>query len=146
MRYSLANYILSIEPNDARIRSIFGTFSIGGEGSTVGSVSFNRSTDTFSTQGFSTGGWVHNKNLSRVGTVSLQLSQLSDAVAKFIKLADTFLGGDYEGFTLTLTSNDGVKVATAVDAYIVKVPAQEFTESASNQTWDFTAGQINFGS
>lgn len=146
MKYSLANYILSIEPNDPRIREMFGTISIGGEGSYVGSVTLRRSNNMFDTTSFATGGWVHNKNMSRVGSVSLTLNQLSDKVMKFIKLSETFLTGDFDGFTLSLMSNDSVKVANAIDAYIVKVPDQEFADSASNQTWEFTCGQVNFGS
>lgn len=144
MKYSLANYILSITPNDQVIRNMFGVISIGGEGSYVGSVSFSRQASTFSTESYATGAWVHNKNLSRIGNVVVQLNQLSEQVSKFILLCETFLIGDYEGFTITLSTNDGVKVASAIDAYIEKVPDQTFENSATNQSWSFTCGQVNF--
>ena len=146
MRYSLTNYILSLEPNDPQIKSMFGTISIGGEGSYVGSVSFNRQANMFDTQGYATGAWVHNKNLSRVGTATVQLNQLSDAVSKFIKLAETFYSGDFDGFTISLVSITGEKVASGIDSYFTKVPSQDFAESAGNQTWELTCGQVNFGS
>ena len=38
MQYSLADYILSIKPNDATLAQIFQKVEIGGEGSTVGSI------------------------------------------------------------------------------------------------------------
>ena len=47
MKYSLANYILSIEPNDEIIKTYFGTISIGGEGSAVGSISMNITNEQF---------------------------------------------------------------------------------------------------
>lgn len=143
MKYSLANYILSVTSNDSVLQQI-GPVSIGGEGKHVGSISLNRKDDMFSTDSFATGGYVHNKNLSRVGTANVQLSQLSDAVTKFILLAETFLTGDYDGFTLTLSTNDGREIATCVDCYIVKVPEQTYESSAGNQTWTFTCGEINY--
>ena len=102
MRYSLANYILSIDSNDERIKSLFGTISIGGEGSYLGSIAVGLATSMFSTSGYPTGGWVHNKNLDRHGTTTVTLNQLSDKVAKFIQLCKLFYQEDYDGFTLSL--------------------------------------------
>lgn len=143
-RYSLANHILSIKPNDPSIASIFGTLTIGGEGSYLNSVRVRRQDDLWNTTGFATGAWVHNKNLSRIGSVEVTLNQLSDQVAKFITLCETYYTGDYDGFTLTLTKNDGSKICTAIDCYISKVPDQEFLTAAQDQTWAFTCGQITY--
>ena len=143
-RYSLADYILSIKPNDPTINDSFGTITIGGEGSYTDSLSLNPTENLYSTTGFSTGAWIHDKNLSRVGTATLNISQMSEQVRKFIMMAETFYAGDYDGFTLTLSTNTGDKVATCVDCYIQKIPEQSFGRTASNQSWTFTCGKISF--
>lgn len=143
-KYSLANYILSIDSNDETIKTYFGTISIGGEGSYLGTVRLSLANPMFNTTGFATGAWVHNKSLDRHGTANITLNQLSDSVAKFIKLAKLYYGEDYDGFTLSLSDIDGNKIATCVDCYISKIPDQEYTDQAGNQTWIFTCGQINF--
>lgn len=146
MRYSLAKYILTISANDPRIYDIFKELTIGGDGSLVGSVTFSRTPTMYETTSFATGGYVHNKNLSKVGTVSLSISQLAKNVGKLIAVSEAFFGGDYDGFTLTLTTNEGEKVASAIDCYIQKTPDQSFESQASQQTWSFTCGEVNFGS
>lgn len=143
-RYSLANHVLSIKPNDNQINNIFGTISIGGEGNYLESVSVSNENTLWSTTGYATGAWVHNKNLAKTGTVTISLNQLSDQVAKLITLCETYYGGDYEGFTLTLTKNDNTKICTCIDCYISKIPTQSFGTSAANQSWVFTCGKITF--
>lgn len=144
MKYSLTNYILSIEPQDSQIKNMFGTISVGGEGSYLDSISLSIANEMFTTQGYSTGGWVHTKNLDRHGTATLTLNQLSDKVGRFIQLAKISFSGDYDGFTLTLSDIDGNKIATCIDCYISKIPDQTFGSSAATQSWSFTCGQINY--
>lgn len=144
MKYSLANYILSIEPNDAQIKQIFGVTTIGGEGSSVDSITLSNLTNIYDTTGYATGGWVHNKSLDRHGTATISINQLSDRVTRFIQLAKLSLSGDYDGFTLSLTDIEGNKIATCVDCYIQNIPEQAFASTAANQTWTFTCGQINY--
>lgn len=144
MKYSLTNYILSIDPNDSAIKQMFGTVSIGGEGSYLDSITLSNASNIFDTQGYATGGWVHNKSNDRHGTATISLNQLSDRVSRFIQLAKLSLSGDYEGFTLSLSDINGNKIATCVDCYITKIPDQTFTASAQNQSWEFTCGQINY--
>lgn len=144
MKYSLANYILSIESNDASIKRMFGTISIGGEGSALDSITLSIDGDIFTTAGYATGGYVHNKSLDRHGTATLVLNQLSDKVGRLIQLAKLSLSGDYDGFTLSLSDIDGNKIATCVDCYIRRIPEQVFGSSAATQSWQFTCGQINF--
>lgn len=145
-KYNLASYILSIEPNDSKIQSLFGTISIGGEGSYSDSISLTHSNSIFETESFATGAWVHNKNLAKTGTAVMSLSQLSDNVVTLIKMCNTFFQADYDGFTLTLTDIAGNKIATCIDCYIQKIPDQSYEATASKQTWTFTCGEINFGS
>lgn len=144
MKYSLSDYILSIEPNDYEIKSIFGTISIGGEGSHLDSITLSITNDMWSTDGYATGGWIHNKNLDRHGTATLSINQLSPAVEKFIQLCKMFYSKDYEGFTLSISDRNGNKIASCIDSYLVKIPDQVFGSSAANQNWSFTCGQINY--
>ena len=144
MKYSLANYILSIDSNDPTIKNMFGAISIGGEGNYLGNIVVSIVNDMWSTNGYATGAWVHNKNLDRHGTVTVQLNQLSNQVAKFIQLCKIFYSGDYEGFTLSLSDINGNKIATGIDCYIQKIADQTYDSSASNQSWVFTCGQINY--
>lgn len=147
-KYSLSKYILSIKPSTDLASAIndFGTISIGGEGSYLDNITITPNGRLWSTTGFATGGWVHDKNLDRTGTVSITLNQMSDAVQKFIRLCETFYESDYDGFTLTLTTNEVDKkvVATCIDCYIQQIPAQAFQASAQTQTWTFTCGKITF--
>ena len=144
MKYSLANYILSIDSNDSEIKNIFGTISIGGEGSYLGSISLSLQNPMWETTGFATGAWVHNKSLDRHGSATLTISQLSDAVARFIQLCKLYYSGDYNGFTLSLSDIAGNRIATCVDCYIEKIADQSFEAQSGNQSWVFTCGQINY--
>lgn len=147
-KYSLSKYILSIKPSTNLASAIadFGTITIGGEGSYLDTVSINPQGTMWRTTGFATGGWVHDKNLDRTGTVSITLNQMSDAIQKFIRLCETFYESDYDGFTITLTTNDVDKrvIATCIDCYIQGIPNQSFQSSAQSQTWTFTCGKITF--
>lgn len=144
MKYSLADYILSITTNDASLTQMFGNVTVGGEGSALDSISISTSQDLWNTTGFATGAWVHNKNLSRVGTVEVSISQLSEKVAKFKQMVNIFYSGDYDGFTFTLSDSYGNKVCTCVDVYPTKIPNQSFGSDAAMQSWSFTAGEITF--
>lgn len=144
MRYNLSDYILSIKPTDSRINADFGTISVGGEGSTTSSITFNTSTNLFDTEGYATGGWVHNKNLDRTGTAVLVLNQLADVVSRLKRLCAVYYGEDYDGFTLALVDRNQQTVATAEDAYIQKIPEQAFGNEAADQSWTFTCGKITY--
>lgn len=144
MKYSLANYILSIQPNDTTLKTMFSNVSIGGEGSSIDSMTVSLDKEVWSTEAFATGAWVHNKNLARTGKITISISQLSDNVAKFKQMCNIFFNGEYDGFTLSLVDNTGSKVCTATDCYITKIPDQEMKDTAQMQTWIFTCGEITF--
>lgn len=147
MRYSLANYILSIASDDKKINSLFETVQIGGEGDALSSIAITTNDTLWETTSFATGAWIHNKNLSRTGTCEVSISQLSDAVAKFKTYIAYFYGSDNTdvgGVTITLTdSNDNI-IATCEDCYPTQIPAQEFSAKAVEQRWRFTCGRIIF--
>ena len=104
MKYCLANYILSIQPNDSALLNMFNNVSVGGEGDALSSINISIENNLWSTTGFATGAWVHDKNLSRIGSITVSISQLSDRVAKFKQLCNVYYNNDYNGLTITLSS------------------------------------------
>ena len=142
MKYSLSDYHMNVKTNDPALNSIFGEISIGGEGSAIDSIEVAIDGNLWDTTGFATGGYVQDKNLSRVGTATISLSQLSKYVNKFKQLCNAYYGGDYDGLTITITDADNNEVAKCEDAMIQKIPTQAFGSKAAMQTWTFTCGKI----
>ena len=111
-RYSLADYRVSIDSNDPTIKSMFGTISIGGEGSYLGSIGVSQNSNLWNTKGFATGAWAHDKNLDRTGKCQIQLHQLSNDVVKLIRLFNVFYSGNYGSSTIVVSDNLGNKIAS----------------------------------
>lgn len=144
-RYSLAKYLLTVSiPRALADKFGAGTITVGGEGSHTSSISIAYKESLWTTEGDSTGSWVHNKNLDRTGTATVVLNQLASNVVKFKTLCNIFYDSseDYDGLTLTLTDSEGQKIATCEDCYITTIPAQEFGNTATTQNWEFTCGRI----
>lgn len=144
-RYSLSDYVVSITPDDPAMRTAFDTISIGGQGQYVGSIRVRVANELWSTEGYATGAWIHNKNLDRHGTCEIEISQLANEVFKFIRLCNIYYEEQYGGCTITIADRNGRTVATCIDCYISKPADQEFREQAQNQAWAFTCGEITFG-
>jgi hypothetical protein len=150
MRYSLADYILAISSNDKKFATLFKDVRIGGEGDALASISIQQADQLWTTDSYATGAWVHNKNLSRVGTCDISISQLTDAVAKFKMFVNLFYGDNTastshsDGITMTLSDSRGNNIVTCTDCYPTQIPTQEFGKTAADQTWSFTCGKITF--
>lgn len=148
MRYSLANYTLSIASDNEVINNLFKEIKIGGEGDALSKISISTSDKLWSTTSFATGGWVHNQNLSRVGTCEISVSQLTASVAKFKTFVKYFYGKDkivnLNGVTLTLNDSNNDAVVICRDCYPTEIPIQDFADTASEQTWKFTCGEITY--
>lgn len=147
--YSLSDYIVSIKPgdqtpNDRELNSAFGTISIGGEGSYVGSVKASQTNDIFTTKGYPSGDWVHNKSLDRTGTVEIGLNQLAEKVGVLVRLVNFYFLDDYSGCTITIDNKEGRCVCKAEDCLPVKPADQEYGAEAADQTWTFTCGKVSF--
>lgn len=143
MRYSLANYNVSIIPNDPELLAMFSKINIGGEGDAVGSISTSRSENLFTTNPYATGAYVHNKHLSKSGTCSISISQLAPQIAKLKRLVQQYEGHDWNGLTITVSGPEGA-VASCVDAVPQKIPDQSFGAQEDSQSWVFTCGEINY--
>ena len=143
-RYALANYIVSIKPKDRSLAETFGeTVSVGGTGSNLGSITVSRSNEMFSMKSYATGGYAIDKNLSKVGKVSIKLHQLSTEVQKFIKLCNMYYIDDYDGCTITVTDINNDLIANCIDCFINQA-SQDFEEQSGDQTWEFVVGDVNF--
>lgn len=147
--YSLSDYIVSITPDnqkkeDSVLVEAFGTISIGGEGSYVGSIRASQTNDLFTTKGYPSGDWVHNKSMNRTGTVELTLNQLADKIGILINLVNSYFQADYSGCTIVVDSKEGKNVFTAKDCLPVKPADQEYGAEAADQTWTFTCGKVSF--
>lgn len=149
-RYSLANYTLALTiPSDfASQIGLTGNESlvVGGEGSYLDNFSIEMDNDMYTTKGDATGSWVHDKNLSRTGKVTIVLHQLSDKVAKFKKIVNLYYQSntDYDGVNLSLVDNQGNELANCQDCYFQRIPTQEFGQESGTQSWILTCGAITF--
>lgn len=143
--YSLANYKLTLTSSDPVVIQTFGeSVSIGGQGKKVGSISIKQDNGPFSLKSYPTGGYYYDKSLDRSGSITIDLSQLAEEVAKFKTLINLYYSGEYDGFTIVLTNNENIKVAECIDCLPTDIPQQSFGESARDQSWTFATGQITF--
>lgn len=159
--YSLADYQLTIGLSDSiasrlGLRDSYGNlltnFSIGGpgengEGSFVGQIVVNRTANLFTTTGDATGSWVHDKSLNRTGTITIDITQISDDVVTLVQLCQIFesVQSNMPGLELTINSVASSTAATMVtgrDCYIQKLPDLTLAETAGKLSWAFTCGQI----
>lgn len=141
MRYSLADYIVSITPPTAA-QGIFSPIEIGGNGKYVGSINVSYSNNMYDVESYSTGAYVFNKNLSRTGTVSISLNQLCEEVALLKRMTSVLFDNDFDGFTIAIRQRDNATVASCVDCYPSKIPDQAMENTAQMQSWQFVAGKI----
>lgn len=146
MRYSLSDYKLSITLPAAFSTAIgLEKFSIGGEGSYLGSIAVSQTNDTFTTEADSTGSWYHNKNLARNGTVTIEINQLADSIVRLKRVFNLYFNvDDYDGMTMVLTDRQNNVVSTMEDCFIQKPADQTFGETAATQSWVLTCGRITF--
>lgn len=150
-RYSLSKYTVTITTDDEAVNNLLigsntKVLTIGGNGSYTENITVSLANNLYNTSGYATGGYVHDKNLSRVGTVAISLSQLSAEVQKFINLCNHLIDPNNEEIELTITVYEAGKapVAKCTGCVPSKIPDQSFGATATNQTWVFNAGIIEF--
>lgn len=149
MRYSLASYKITITAKDPSINQFFGAngqgLTIGGQGTTVGSIDLSYANPQWSMRSYKTGGYVHEKSFSRSGTVSVTLNQLAPEISIMKTVCNQFFGtDDLDGLTITLTDTFGNAIANCIDCFIEGIPDQRHGESAQDQTWSFLCGNITY--
>ena len=143
MKYSLSDYTLSISHSYGSY--VQNPITIGGQGSAIGSIEISVDGTLWSTKGYATGAWVHNKNLDRTGTVTISINQLSSSVSYFATICKLYYQNTSDKpMTLILKGRDQKLIASMGDCYIQKIPSQSFGESANDQSWTFTCGTVTF--
>ena len=152
-RYSLADYqatltVPAIGSSEAESITIGGAGK-NGIGSCVGEISVTRNSNLWTTEADPTGSWVHNKNLDKTGIVRINIRQVSDTVIRLIQICSAFESADIEsttGITINinpvLNNEAATQFITCNDCFIVKIPDQTFGQTAAEQSWEFTCGQI----
>ena len=152
--YSLADYELSVSiPAIGDLPAE--TFRIGGPGDTgngscTGQIVVSRNQNLFETEGDPTGSWVHNKNLNRTGTITVDIRQVSNYIVKFILTCQAFEAYQHRtgGMTIQLipafTNEANQPIMTAIDCFFQKVPDQVMGPSAQTQSWIITCGKITY--
>lgn len=146
MKYNLSDYVLSIKSTDSSIDGMFGTITIGGDGSYTESISVTLNQKLWSVSSYATGGYVHDKNVARDGNVEIRLNQLSDQVRSLIRLVNTYYdtGSSDAPLTMTLTDRNERIACEMKDVYPSEIPTQDFQSTAQPQTWSFACGKIVF--
>lgn len=154
--YSLADYIVTLTfDGDLTGYSI----SIGGpaeasgvsganrEGGFIGNITISRTPDAWTLEGDVTGGFVHNRNCSRIGEVVISIRQVSDKVRALKQLLNTYEQSSRpRPFNILVTDayNNSKWVSKCTSCLIRKVPNQSFGETAAMQDWTFNAGIVEF--
>ena len=160
-QYSLADYQLTIGLSDnvarlLNLRDQYGNlltnFTIGGpgennEGSFVGQIVVTRNQELFTTTGDATGSWVHDKNLNRTGTITVDITQIADSIITLVQLCQIFesIQTNMPGLELTINSvasSTSTTMVTGRDCYIAKLPDLPLADQAGRMSWVFTCGQI----
>lgn len=148
--YSLADYLITLTVNSVELRNNLGlstdSFTVGGEGQFMGSITVSYAVDQWTTDADATGAWVHSKSFDQHGTIALSINQMSDAVVRFIGIVSAYYSSNNinDGFTLSVqkAGNTGTFAISAEDCRIQKIPDQAFGDEAAEQTWTFTCGRI----
>lgn len=161
-RYALADYQVSIKLPDSITNSTLLTQSglksdapliIGGpgetgiEGSYVGQITVKRNKPLWSTDGDATGSWVHSKNLDRTGSISVDITQVSDQIVTltYICMAYESVQENVDGLKILVTNTATQEpVAECDDCYITQIPDHSFKDTADKYTFEFTCGRIIF--
>lgn len=154
-RYSLADHYVQLVFSQNSPNALAGKqFQIGGAGdnnqpgSFVGSITFARENDGWTTEADATGSWVHNQSLARHGTVTISIRQVSDDILRLMTIMNLYeqdVSSELVGCTISVYNTNEDELMVAKDCYISKMPDQVYGETAANQDWSFVAGRITPG-
>lgn len=105
-------------------------------------VTVERSEDAFSLKVGIDGIGARAKNNNRSGTVSLTLMNTSKSndVLSALAAADELSG--QAAFPIMVRDANGTMLATALTAWITKIPTVEFGKEVGNRTWQFTTDSL----
>lgn len=127
--------------NPADVSVVVAGNIIGGWGDDT-FVTVERSEDAFSLKVGIDGIGARAKNNNRSGTVSLTLMNTSKSndVLSALAAADELSG--QAAFPIMVRDANGTMLATALTAWITKIPTVEFGKEVGNRTWQFTTDSL----
>lgn len=118
---------------------------IGGNGQLVGEISMSRAKAAFSVEGSPDGGYVASFVKDHSGTVEISISQSSSLIGrlrKFINWCES--NPNLAESTITVLDTLGNMQGYAEGVFPDKIPDNRLGESATNRTYTFNAGKIEF--
>ena len=141
-QYSLLDFSLSITFKNDRYN-----IPIGGIGSYLGSIKVSKATDNISKTVDATGSGVYAYSHDHSGTIDIEVSQVSDVVAKIIKKAMNYYhsqtNGDWKKGLVGITiMKNGTKVIDATDCMLTKMPDLELGAEVGMRTFSFASIEI----
>lgn len=145
-RYSLAYVTVSVSRNKSEVARF------GGQGSMIGSISIERSTERFSVDADATGGAVVNETLDKSGTVSLNIKQFAPLVTTLTNIFNKYDTNDSSGYGPNssnggaldiVVSYNGKTVAQAKGCFL-NMPELSFEEEAGDRDFSLVACEVNY--
>lgn len=145
-RYSLAYVTVTI----SRGNSVIASF--GGQGSMIGSISVQREGDRFSVDGDATGGAVVNENLSKIGSVSLEIKQCAPLVETLTNLFNSYDDSSTSGYGPSSSNGGAVNIALSYNNKLVSqakgcylnMPELSYQDEAQDREFSFVACEVDY--
>lgn len=123
--------------------STYGQITIGGSGKLLGEVRYGYVNDLFRMQTTPDGGAVFDYNKSLAGTINITFKQTSYHIAELLDFIRWCRNNPQSAeSSITITDTLGNIACQASAVFPSKIPDNSVTETASDRTFDFHAGEI----
>lgn len=121
----------------------FGTLSFGGQGESIGTISYSYTNNMFNMETTADGGAAVSHNASKAATITINILQTSDAAAD---LAEFFMQcwNNPVIARSQITCSDATNNIdfTAIEAFPVKYPDNQLTDTAAQRTFQFVCREL----
>jgi len=119
------------------------TITIGGNGTLLGTVSYDYTDDMFSIDTSPDGGYSSNFSASKAGKVNITLKQTSSKVEELINFIQWCRSHPESAMSkITISDTLGNIACTANGVFPIKVPGNSASSAAGDRTFEFVAGEI----
>ena len=151
-QYSLLDYSISVTLKESvgRDSGVVINIPVGGVGKYLGSISIAKEVDNISKAVDATGAGVYSYTHNHSGTITIEISQLSDVVREILanihaKYSGVSAGAPalYKEAILDITiSKNTTQVLVATDCMLTKMPDLTLEAEAGTRTFEFLAMEI----
>lgn len=150
-QYSLLDYSLSVVLKSSAdvVTGTLINIPIGGVGKYLGSITVSKEVDNISKAVDATGAGVFSYTHNHSGTISIEISQLSDAVSSILaNIHDKYTtletgSSTYKTAILDITiKKGGTDVINATNCMLTKMPDLTLEAEAGTRTFEFLAMEI----